>query len=380
MKKVFGLLAAAVLFFSACGASAQSAPGTAASAPAEEPARPVSTLETEYARQFTAETYTDGCTYITIHENERYVLVPEGTPVPQTLEQGVTVLQQPLDSIYLAATAAMDYFCAFDGLENIAYSGTDANGWYIPKARTALENGDIAYAGKYSAPNVEMLLGDGCDLAIQSTMILHKPEIKEQLESLGIPVLVDRSSYETHPLGRLEWIRLYGLLLDKEAEAKAIFDEQVRVMQSVMEHPATGKTVAFFYITANGGVSVRKSGDYIPSIIRMAGGEYIFPNLGDGENALSTTTIQMEEFYAGAREADYLVYNCSIDDELTTVDDLLAKSELMKDFKAVENGNVFATGKNLFQETMGMGDFMTDMNAMLTDEAFEEGTYMHRLK
>ena len=33
----------------------------------------------------------------------------------------------------------------------------------------------------------------------------------------------DTSTYETHPLGRMEWIKLYGLLLGKEAEAQAHF-------------------------------------------------------------------------------------------------------------------------------------------------------------
>lgn len=44
-------------------------------------------------------------------------------------------------------------------------------------------------------------------------MILHTPEVKEQLEHFGIPVLVERSSYESDPLARMEWIKLYGILL-----------------------------------------------------------------------------------------------------------------------------------------------------------------------
>lgn len=32
-------------------------------------------------------------------------------------------------------------------------------------------------------------------------MIYHTPEVKEELESFGIPVLVERSSYERPPPG-----------------------------------------------------------------------------------------------------------------------------------------------------------------------------------
>ena len=71
----------------------------------------------------------------------------------------------------------------------------------------------MLYVGKYSAPDYETILSQGCNLAIESTMIYHSPEIQEKLETLGIPVLVERSSYESHPLGRMEWMKLYGCLL-----------------------------------------------------------------------------------------------------------------------------------------------------------------------
>lgn len=59
-------------------------------------------------------------------------------------------------------------------------------------------------------------------------MIYHTPEVKEQLEKFGIPVLVERSSYETDPLARMEWVKLYGILLGKQQEAEQLFDTQVQ--------------------------------------------------------------------------------------------------------------------------------------------------------
>ena len=43
----------------------------------------------------------------------------------------------------------------------------------------------------------------------------HDPEVKEQLEKFGVPVIVERSSYESGPLARMEWLKLYGILLNK---------------------------------------------------------------------------------------------------------------------------------------------------------------------
>ena len=341
---------------------------------------PQSTTELKYAKQFTIEDYGNGLQLITIAQDRKYLLVPEGAQAPAGVPEEVTVLQQPIQNIYLTATAAMDLFRALDGLDAIRLSGTKESGWYLPEARQAMETGDILYAGKYSAPDYELILAQQCGLAVESTMIYHNPEVKEQLESLGIPVLVDYSSYESDPLGRREWIKLYGALLGKEEEAARIFDEEVAAVQPVLNQTNTGKTVAFFYITNTGTVNVRKSGDYIAQLIRMAGGVYVPDNQnGDEENALSTMNIDMESFYAAAHDADVLIYNSTIDGELASLDELLKKSELLADFKAVQNGEVWCTGKNMFQSSMSLGRMILEINAVLTQQAPDGLTYLYRL-
>ena len=276
----------------------------------------------------------------------------------------------------------MDLFCALDGLDSISLSGTNADGWYIDKAKKAMEDGDIAFAGKYSAPDYELILSKNCDLAIESTMIYHQPEVQEKLEKFGIPVLVEHSSYESHPLGRTEWIKLYGVLLGKEDQAQKIFQEQVDKLKSVEDSENTGKTVAFFYINSMGAANVRKSNDYVSKMIELAGGEYIFHDPAEDDNALSTMNMQMEEFYAKAKDADYIIYNSTIDGELDSIDELLAKSSLLADFKAVKDGNVWCTGQNLFQETMGLATMIEDIHTMLTsdDPKLDSLTYMKKLK
>ena len=134
------------------------------------------------------------------------LVVPEGASVPSDVPEGMTIVQQPLDNIYLAATSTMDFFRALDGIGNVTLSSLKADDWYIPEAKNAMENGAMTYAGKYRAPDYELILSKGCDLALENTMIYHTPEVKEELESFGIPVLVERSSYESHPLGRMEWV------------------------------------------------------------------------------------------------------------------------------------------------------------------------------
>lgn len=342
----------------------------------------IRSMELLYADQFSVDYYDDGCAMISIRDSGRFLVVPEQGTQPEGLPEDVTVLRQPVKNIYLVATSAMDLFKSLDAMDRITLSGTDAQGWYIEEARQALEDGGMFYAGKYNAPDYELILSKSCGLAIESTMISHSPEVKEQLEQLGIPVLVERSSYESHPLGRMEWLKLYGVLTGREEQAEACFRKQMENLKPVLDQDATGKTVAFFYISSNGYVNVRKSGDYVAKMIELAGGTYVPEGLDGNGNALSTMNMQMEAFYAAAKEADYIIYNSTIDGELESLAQLLDKSSLLADFKAVKEGNVWCTEKSLFQETMGLGNMILDIHRILTEEApdQEEMAYMHRLR
>lgn len=374
MKRAF-LIFISLLLLLACGGTAQ----TEAQGPEWSSLSVVSELPIDYATQFRVETYTGGYTLLTVETSGRFLLVPEGAGVPQRLDADITVLKAPLSHIYLAATSAMDFFRALDSIDAVRLSGTDENGWYIEEARAAMRRGDMLFAGKYNAPDYERIFSEHCDLAIESTMIYHSPEIKEQLIQLGVPVLVERSSYEEDPLGRMEWIKFYGALLGKTEEAQAIFEQEVAAVEPLFGKPETGKTVAFFYITTTGTVNVRKTDDYVPRMIALAGGTYIFRDLDNG-SALSTVNMTMESFYDGAKDADVLIYNSTIDGELYTIGDLLNKSPLLGDFRAVQAGDVWCTGKNLFQEPMGLSKLITDIHRVLTeDDVPEQLTYLHKL-
>ena len=337
-----------------------------------------SELPLRYAHEFAVDYYEGGYKLLTIGDGNRYLVVPEGGEAPAGLDGGIRVLRQPLDTIYLAATAAMALFDAVDGLDAIKLSGTQAKGWYIEDAAAAMERGDMLYAGKYSEPDYELLLGMGCDLAIESTMILHTPKVREMLEQLGIPVFIEHSSYETHPLGRTEWVKLYAAMLNREDLAEAFFDEQAKVIDELKDFANTEKTVAFFYISTDGSVVVRNVNDYVAGMIELAGGRYIFRDPALLDSARSSVAVSMEDFYAAAVDADYLIYNASIDAPLSGVADLLGKSALFGDFRAVKEGNVWSTDKYLYQATDIVGQLITDIHRMLIGET-EGMTFIRRL-
>lgn len=325
-------------------------------------------MKLDFAQQFHVYFYQDGYELLDIAESGQYLMIPEDAEVPEGLDESITVLQKPLDHIYLQATSAMALFRALDSLDHIKMTGTQADGWYIEETVERMESGEMLFAGKYSEPDYEMLVDEGCDLALESTMLLHSPKVQEMLEMLGIPVLIERASYETEPLGRTEWIKLYGVMMDKEQEAVDFFEEQKKILDEVDTFENTGSTITFFYVNTDGSVVVRKKNDYISKMIELSGGNNIYGENWPEDQGNSSIKLTMEEFYAAARNADYMVYNATIANELTSVDELLAQNELFADFKAVQEGKLWTTTKQLFQATDILPELIGDFHHLLTGE------------
>ncbi len=356
----------AVLTLCACGDKAQDGANGEDAAVSWDELSFDKTMPLDYATQFSVSFAGDDYKRITIGQDQEFLLVAEGAAVPSGVPEGVTILQQPLDEIYLVASAAMDSFAQLDAVDSIRFSGRKESDWYIEQAKEAMSAGDMLYAGKYSEPDYELILSQGCDLVLENTMIYHSPEVIEQFETLGIPVLVEMSSYESEPFGRMEWIKLYGALVGKEDEATALFEEKMDSVSGILDAEPTGKAVTFFYVTSNGAVNVRKSTDYVAKSIAMAGGEYVSFDSTEEENAQSTVTIQMEAFYSGAHDADVLIYNSIIDGGLTTIDELLALEPLLGDFKAVQSGDVWCLTKDFYQESLELSDLVVDLHTVLS--------------
>ncbi|MCR5419633.1 MAG: ABC transporter substrate-binding protein [Lachnospiraceae bacterium] len=337
-------------------------------------------LELEYATRFTVREYGE-YRLINIENSGSYLIVPGDKDIPGDVPGNVTVLKKPLDATYLVSTSVMDHISTLDCLDMIRFSSLKAEDWYVEKAGEYMESGSILYAGKYRAPDYELLLNNDCDLAIENTMIYHNPEVKEKLEELGIPVLVETSSYEEHPLGRLEWIKLYGILYDKEEAADKYYREQLdRIAPLLRKTQDTGLKVAFFNVTANKLINVRKPGDYISKMISMAGGNYIInEDVPDDENTLSSMNMQMEDFYAAAIDADIIIYNSTVVGEIHSVNDLLSLNGLFADFKAVKEDRVYCIDPSFFQKPGDTAVFISDLNSIFTGGT-DNLTYIKKLE
>ena len=272
--------------------------------------------ENEYAQGFVIYRYENDYAVLAAGDGRSYLIIPEGGQVPDSPDNELIILQKPLDRIYLAASAAMCQFDEIGAVDNVILSGLEKDGWYIEAAREAMEKGTLKYGGKYSTPDYEMIVASGVNLAIESTMIHHTPKVQEKLEKLGIPVLIDRSSYESEPLGRAEWVKVYGLLTGREEEAAQAFAEQKGYVEALRGNaeqepqndsgnaePESLKTAAIFSINSTRQVVTKSAGDYFGKMVEIAGGQLSTPAADTGR---ATQTVSMESFYAAAEQADIL--------------------------------------------------------------------------
>ncbi len=345
-----------------------------------------SSMELSYAENFSVDYYEGGYKVLTTMDGTKILTVPEDQEIPEGIEDDTIILREPVSNLYLVSSGVMDMFDKIDAIDTLSFSSQKADGWYIEGAKKAMEEGSLVYAGKYSKPDYELLVSGNCSLAIENTMIQHTPKVIEMLSDFDIPTLIEYSSYENEPLGRMEWVKFFGALTGREEEAERIFGEQEQIVEKILQEnqaDKTGKeqqTVAFFYITSNGLAQVRKSTDYLAKMIKMAGGSYIFDNLTEESSSRSTVSMQLEDFYDGAKDADYLIYNSTIDGGVKSIDELIDKFPLLADFRAVQNGHVWCTTNDMYQQSMSIGYMIRDIHSMLIGADESQMQYLFSLK
>ena len=323
-----------------------------------------STMQLDYAKNFSIDFYKGGYRMITAGTGGfKYLVVPENMSVPQDLDENVKVLQQPINSVYIASNGMASLISAIGALDRVKLVATEQNEWYIDDIAQAMANGEIAYSGNYKEPDYELMTANGIQLYVDTTMIDGYPEVLEKFEELGIPSLVEDSSRESHPLGRVEWVKIFGVLFGMEDEAEQYFEEQKELVAQASTDAKGDVTVAMGYITSNGKCYARNGGDYLAQMIELAGGTYNLADMNPNKGGNSNMTF--EEWYAINKDADYLFYLNYLP-IFSTIEEMIEYNPLFADFKCVQNGNVWITSEDFTQSTAAVASIISDMSEIIS--------------
>lgn len=197
----------------------------------------------------------------------KYLIVPEDVEVPVGLEQDMIIVKKPTDHTYAESDEILNMMKDLDLLDNVAAVGMKSKDCTVSeiadkmKAKDGEKNAEVAYAGTADKLKLKNFVKSEVNLALftgdilpgakseeteveakdtdkkdskdtKETMTLEEQteqfeELTEKLATLGIPVLVDRSSEEKTELGKQEWIKVYGVLYGCEELTNEKFDAAV---------------------------------------------------------------------------------------------------------------------------------------------------------
>lgn len=348
-------------------------------------------LESEniaYAEGFQIDYYEKDISIIKI-EGKNFVIIPRDLILMKESEKSssdhpstvyltnhlkdAVIIKRP-ERVYLTAPSALALIHDIDAMSQIKYTGTKIESWSLDYAVDAMKSGKLVFAGKYSNPDYEKLLNEKCDLTVFSTMLNHSPEVGEKFTELGIPVFVDYSSYETHPLGRTEWIKVYGAILGKIEEAGRVFDEQKNIVESLTQNEndeEKKKTVALFTISPSGRISARRYDDYVSKMIDIAGGKYAYHHVTDVRFSAMNIIMEPEIFFQETAKADIIIYNATIHGGFDSIAAMTETHSILQDLPAIKSGDVWVTTKSFFQSSTSHGNMIIELNQIIKGEADE---------
>lgn len=150
---------------------------------------------------------------------KKFVVVSEPWPNANTSKK--YGLDKPLNRIVCTSTSHLPFFELL-GMEEVVVGFPNFNYISSEVFRERAEAGLLTDLGPDGNINMELLLSLNPDAVIAFDMG-GEANALDKIEESGIPVIYNSDFLERSPLGRAEWIKFFGALLNKQSEADSIF-------------------------------------------------------------------------------------------------------------------------------------------------------------
>ncbi|KQS30926.1 ABC transporter substrate-binding protein [Dyadobacter sp. Leaf189] len=278
-----------------------------------------------------------------------YLLVPRGSKRPKVYPEA-QVIEIPvrslvaMSSMHIGLAGFLEAEDVLVGLGNVQYVSS-------PRVIERIKAGRIVEVGKDQALNEEKLITMHPDLIMATGSPVSKMNHYAALQAAGIPVLINSEWVETTPLGRAEWVKLMGALLNKEAEVNARFAivEKEYNRLAAMGRNAAVKPSVVTGMSSRDAWFVPNGNSYVCQFLQDAGATYHW----SGTRATGSLPLSFEAVYPIALQADYWL-NVSIGN-ITKKEQILGKDTRYADFKAFKSGQIFNYNKRTNEQ--GANDY-----------------------
>lgn len=282
----------------------------------------------------------DGYSEITItnpwpdsDQSFKYLLLEE--PSAQVDREGYdAVVTIPVESIVVTSTTHIPSLELL-GVEEKLIGFPNLNYISSEKTRALIEAGAIRELGKNEDLNTEILIDNQPDVVVTFAVEGQNTAVNT-IERAGIPVLYNADWTETHPLGKAEWIKFFGLLFGKEALSEQAFDkieEEYLQAKAIASKASTQPTVLSGAMYKD--IWYLPQGDsWAARFIKDANAHYLWADReGTGSIALN-----LESVLETAQDADFWIGPS----QFTSYEQLLEANKVYGEFKAFKDKKVYS--------------------------------------
>ena len=282
------------------------------------------------------------------NKNFTYILKEKEAKVPDSLQK-YTTIQVPLQSVVVTSTTNIPYLEMLDVEDKlVGFPHTD----YISseKTRILIDKGAVKNVGQNEKLNIEQLIELSPDLIVTFGVDNNNPML-DNLTKSGLNVMIQADWMEQSPLGKAEWIKLYGALFGKEDKAKELFDKIVtsynQAKKLVADKPAT--TTVLYGSMYEDVWYVAKGNSWVAQFMKDAQSNYLWADLkGTGSQGLS-----FEKVLDKAKTANVWIASGSF----LTLAELQKANPHYSEFDAFKNKSIYtleskfgATGGTIYYE------------------------------
>lgn len=263
----------------------------------------------EYARYFSISSADSTIKTITVtdplSERERkknYTLVPK--EIYNKYKSDPYAIPYPIERCICMSTSHVAFLNSLSQTEKIK-GISETRFLYNPDVRALIERGEIKDVGSENLLNFELVMSLRPDLLFAYEISGADNSYIEKLHELGIKVIVVADYLENHPLGRMEYIKLFGELTGRRGRADSIFNHVKRkylAIKEEMHEKLRGHAAKKILINSpfNGIWYIPGGENYMSLLIKDAGGHI----LGSREGEVESERMSLEKGYMYALEAD----------------------------------------------------------------------------
>lgn len=186
----------------------------------------------DYASGFSIKKHSDTFTEVLVYTPWpeasiplKYAFIDRAAGIPDTMNTDAykAIIRTPVRSLIATSTTHIPALEALGVLDRLK-GFPDTRYISSPEARSRIKKNEIKDIGQNETLNTEMVLEMHPEL-ILGFSINEENRSYAVLERSGIPVLYNGDWVEQHPLGKAEWVKLYGVMFGKEEAADSIFKD-----------------------------------------------------------------------------------------------------------------------------------------------------------